>query len=99
MDKELLNYHKKREILSKKLKLSHFNNVILDKSENFSRQNLYQKACRNIKFYLIFKTQKMIVREKCYEGQYRGRIPIGIHKSARVKNQIAPSHRVKPYLK
>ena len=65
--------------------MSHFDNVILDKPENFSRLNLYQKARRNLKFYLLFKTLKIIVTVKCYEGQYRGRIPIGIHKSARVK--------------
>ena len=68
--------------------MSHFNNVILDKPENLSRLNLYQKARRNLKFYFLFKTLKITVRVKCYEGQYRGRIPIGIHKSARVNDNM-----------
>ena len=83
---EIESYDKKRDILPKNVKISHFNIDILDKPETFSKQNFYQENSRNLKFHLLFENYEKHIRIKSYNSKYRGRIPFGIHKSARVNN-------------
>ena len=70
------------------VKTSHFNIGILDKPEVFSRQFLYQKDDRNPKLCLLFENCWKIIDIKSHSSKDRGRIPIGIHKSARVKDDL-----------
>ena len=55
MSIEIESYDKKREILPKNVKMSHFNFYILDKPKIFSRNNVYEENSRNLKFYLLFE--------------------------------------------
>ena len=84
-NKEIESYDGKREILPKIVKMSHFNIGILDKPEVFSRQFLYQKDDRHSKLCLLFENCWKIIDIKSHSSKDRGRIPIGIHKSAGVK--------------
>ena len=42
--------------------VGHFIFDILEKPDSFSRQNLYSKNERNLKFYLIFENQKNVAK-------------------------------------
>ena len=65
--------------------MSHFARQILEKPENFCTKFFNIGVKDKLWFCLIFENSRKTVRIKSYSHNYRGRIPIGIHKSARVK--------------
>ena len=68
--------------------MSHFACLILEKPENFRAKFFNTGIKYKLWFYLIFENSRKTVRIKSYNQNYRGRIPIDVHESARVKNTI-----------
>ena len=52
----------REKIYQKFVRVDHFIFDILEKPDSFSRQNLYSKNERNLKFYLLFENQKKVAK-------------------------------------